>query len=83
MKVLIIGADIGGLSTALALAQVGFDVDIHEQAPRLEAVGAGPALLDALPERRIHLDAGCRSVEQNAVRESALLSAYSERLNAL
>jgi 2-polyprenyl-6-methoxyphenol hydroxylase-like FAD-dependent oxidoreductase len=42
--VLIPGAGIGGLSAALALLQRGFDVDVYEQAPRLEEVGAGVQL---------------------------------------
>ena len=42
--VLIAGAGIGGLSAALALLQRGFDVDVYEQAPRLEEVGAGVQL---------------------------------------
>ena len=41
---LIAGAGIGGLSAALALLQRGFDVDVYEQAPRLEEVGAGVQL---------------------------------------
>jgi 2-polyprenyl-6-methoxyphenol hydroxylase-like FAD-dependent oxidoreductase len=35
---LIAGSGIGGLSAALALWQRGFDVDVYEQAPRLEEV---------------------------------------------
>jgi salicylate hydroxylase len=42
--VLIAGAGIGGLSAALALLQRGFDVDVYEQAPKLEEVGAGVQL---------------------------------------
>jgi len=42
--VLIAGAGIGGLSAALALLQRGFEVDVYEQAPRLEEVGAGVQL---------------------------------------
>ncbi|MBU2485346.1 MAG: FAD-dependent monooxygenase [Alphaproteobacteria bacterium] len=39
--ILIIGAGIGGLTTALAFARNGDDVDIVEQAPSLGEVGAG------------------------------------------
>jgi salicylate hydroxylase len=42
--VLIAGGGIGGLSAALALLQRGFDVEVYEQAPRLEEVGAGVQL---------------------------------------
>ena len=40
-KILIIGAGIGGLTTALACLQRGFEVQVLEQAPALEEVGAG------------------------------------------
>ena len=39
--VLVVGAGIGGLTTALALAQRGFAVAVFEQAERLEEIGAG------------------------------------------
>jgi salicylate hydroxylase len=42
--VLIAGGGIGGLSAALALLQRGFDVDVYEQAGKLEEVGAGVQL---------------------------------------
>lgn len=40
-RVLIAGAGIAGLTTALALLQRGFDVDVYEQAPELRELGAG------------------------------------------
>ncbi len=43
-KVLIAGAGIGGLVTALALLQRGFEVEIFEQAPELRELGAGVQL---------------------------------------
>ncbi len=39
--VVIVGAGIGGLTAALAIAQRGFRVAVLEQAPRLEDAGAG------------------------------------------
>lgn len=44
MKILIIGAGLGGLVAGLALRQHGFDVEIHEAAPQLGEVGAGLTL---------------------------------------
>ncbi len=41
MKVVIAGAGIGGLSAAIALSKVGFEVEVVERAPALTEVGAG------------------------------------------
>ncbi len=40
-RAIISGAGIGGLATALALSQAGFDVTLYEQAGALEEFGAG------------------------------------------
>ena len=40
-NVAIVGAGIGGLTAALALARRGIDVDVYEQAPELRELGAG------------------------------------------
>ncbi|HEU4892587.1 MAG TPA: FAD-dependent monooxygenase [Vicinamibacterales bacterium] len=44
MKTIVIGAGIGGLTTALALKQKGLDVDVYERSPVLTDVGAGISL---------------------------------------
>ena len=41
MKVVIAGGGIGGLSAAIALAKVGFEVEVVERAAALTEVGAG------------------------------------------
>jgi salicylate hydroxylase len=41
MRIVIIGAGIGGLGAACALHQRGFEVDVYERSPRLAEVGAG------------------------------------------
>lgn len=44
MRVIVVGAGIGGLTAALALRQSGFDAHVYEQARVLREVGAGIAL---------------------------------------
>lgn len=44
MRILIVGAGIGGLTAALALRQAGFDAHVYEQASALREVGAGVAI---------------------------------------
>src|SRR5262245_18837000 len=41
MRILIVGAGIGGLTAALALLRDGHEVEVYEQAPRLAEIGAG------------------------------------------
>lgn len=41
MRVVVIGAGIGGLATASALIRHGHEVQVYEQAPELKEVGAG------------------------------------------
>src|SRR5438477_8697161 len=41
MRILIVGAGIGGLTAALALLREGHDVQVYEQAPALAELGAG------------------------------------------
>ena len=40
-RIVIVGAGIGGLAASLALAKRGIEAVVLEQAPRIEAVGAG------------------------------------------
>jgi 2-polyprenyl-6-methoxyphenol hydroxylase-like FAD-dependent oxidoreductase len=44
MKAIVIGAGIGGTTTALALLRRGIEVEVYEQAPRLLPLGAGISL---------------------------------------
>lgn len=40
-RIAVVGAGLGGLATAIALRQRGFEVDVYEQAPELGEFGAG------------------------------------------
>lgn len=44
MRIIIIGAGIGGLTAALALRRTGFDAHVYEQSSALREVGAGVAI---------------------------------------
>jgi len=44
-RVLIAGAGIGGLTSALSLAELGFDVEVFESTPELKPLGVGINLL--------------------------------------
>ena len=44
MRVIIVGAGIGGLTTAIALARKNIGVEVYERTPRLTEVGAGVSL---------------------------------------
>lgn len=41
MKVLVIGAGIGGLATAIALKRKGINVEVYEAAPAIKEAGSG------------------------------------------
>lgn len=45
MKILIIGAGIGGLTAALSLHKAGFEVHVYESAPEVKALGVGINIL--------------------------------------
>jgi 5-methylphenazine-1-carboxylate 1-monooxygenase len=45
MKVVIVGAGIGGLATALSLQEIGVEADIYEQARELKELGVGINML--------------------------------------
>ncbi|MEZ5566717.1 MAG: NAD(P)-binding protein, partial [Gammaproteobacteria bacterium] len=56
--VVIVGAGIGGLATALALQQLAIRVSIYEQAPVLAEVGAGLTLASNGSKILLHLGLG-------------------------
>jgi FAD-dependent urate hydroxylase len=44
LKIIVIGAGIGGLTAAIALTQAGFDIEIYDRVSELRPVGAGISL---------------------------------------
>ena len=58
IRVLIVGAGIGGLTTALALQRAGIGVIVHEQAPAPDEVGAGLTLASNASRILMHLGLG-------------------------
>ncbi len=66
-RTIVVGAGVGGLSTALALAQAGLDVAIYERAQALEEFGAGLQLTPNATRVLARLGA------LDAVREAAMV----------
>lgn len=70
MRVIVVGAGIGGLTTALALRRSGIEVQVFEQAPELREVGAGIRL--SSNATRLLQRLGCReAMRAVAVRPEA------------
>jgi salicylate hydroxylase len=44
LRAVVVGGGLGGMAAAVALAQAGIDVQVHEQARQLTEVGAGVSL---------------------------------------
>src|ERR1043165_1064187 len=44
LRILVVGAGIGGLTAAIALRQAGFTVEVFERAGELKEIGAGIGL---------------------------------------
>lgn len=72
MRVIVIGAGIGGLTAAVALRRVGFDTTVYERAGELTDVGAGISLWANALRALDHLGAG------DAVRRVAVALEQSE-----
>ncbi len=58
MKIAIVGGGIGGLATALAMTQAGFDVTVHERSAQLVDLGAGITLAPNATRVLYHLGLG-------------------------
>ena len=77
----IIGAGIGGLTTALALKQAGFEVVVYESAPAIKPVGAG--IVMAGNAMQIFHNLGIREKIENAGNKISYLKMTDENLKLL
>ena len=59
----IVGAGIGGLTSAIALARRGIAVDVYEQAPALTEIGAGKYLVSGGSNDLVNVGAPTDSAE--------------------
>jgi len=77
MKVLVVGAGIGGLTTAIALRQAGIEVRLLERVNHLREAGAGLTLLgDAAHPMTPNLGQGaCQAIEDAVVLAECLKGA--------
>lgn len=80
-RVLVVGAGIGGLTAALALAKRGFRVDIAERAEELDEVGAGIQL--SANAGRVLADLGLSSAIAEVAIEPAAIEIRNGRSGAL
>jgi len=81
MKITIIGAGIGGLTTAIALEQKGFEVEIFEAAPEMKRVGAGIGL--ANNAMKVYQRLGLQKEIEKAGNKIASLNVVDENLVTL
>jgi 2-polyprenyl-6-methoxyphenol hydroxylase-like FAD-dependent oxidoreductase len=84
MRVLVVGAGIGGLSAAIALHQSGHEVVVLERAPRLDPVGAGLTLFGNAMAAFDRLGVANRVAAQGArAAHSAIHTSDGSRLTTL
>ena len=81
MKTTIIGAGIGGLTTAIALKQKGFDVEIFEASPVFSEAGAGINL--ATNAMQVYKRLGLYETILNAGSHNDTMNITDEKLNVL
>lgn len=81
MKITIIGAGIGGLTTAIALKQKGFEVEIFEATPKFKKAGSGINL--ALNAMQVYKRLGLYDIVFEAGSLTNSMNITDENLNPL
>lgn len=76
MRVIVIGAGIGGLATALSLHAAGIDADLYEAVPQLKPLGVGINLLPHAVRELTELGLAA-SIAENAIPTARLM--YTNR----
>jgi 2-polyprenyl-6-methoxyphenol hydroxylase-like FAD-dependent oxidoreductase len=76
MRILVVGAGIGGLTTALSLHQAGIEVDVYEAVPELKPLGVGINILPHAARELTELGLGER-LAARAIATEALV--YTNR----
>ncbi|HET8932133.1 MAG TPA: flavin-dependent oxidoreductase [Polyangiales bacterium] len=76
MRIIVVGAGIGGLTTALSLHQAGIEVDVYEAVPELKPLGVGINILPHAARELTELGLGERLAER-AIATEALV--YTNR----
>ena len=82
----IIGGGIGGLTTALALRKIGFEVDVYERAPELKEVGSGMSLWPNAFRSLNQIDPNILSpiaIRDRSLRRLLMKDAAGERIKTL
>jgi 5-methylphenazine-1-carboxylate 1-monooxygenase len=76
MRIIVVGAGIGGLTTALSLHQAGIEVDVYEAVPELKPLGVGINILPHAARELTELGLG-EQLESRAIATEALV--YTNR----
>ncbi|MFD4027203.1 FAD-dependent monooxygenase [Streptomyces sp. NPDC058576] len=77
---IVVGAGIGGLTTAIALRRVGFDVEVFERAPEMRAAGFGLSVMSNATAALATLDIDLGLEKRGRVMETYHVKDWKGRL---